>query len=523
MSAPAGSRPRGRAGALGAALALLVILSAIVTLGARAGTTAGPGRAAMSQPAARTDDGALRGTTGGSMDEFLGIPYAAPPVGALRWQPPAPAARWSGTRLATQFGANCAQPASPYGTASSSENCLYLNVYTPRATSAHARLPVMVWLHGGAFDYGESNDFNPAPLVAQGIIVVTVNYRLGALGFLADSSLTSKSGGSGDFGLLDQQAALRWVQANITAFGGDPRAVTLAGESAGGLSVLAQLASPDAAGLFSRAIVESGTYQLDQDTLTQAESSGAAFAAKTGCADNSAACLRALPVAAILAAQDQAGYRPNVDAAVLPRTLQAALSSGQFAHVPVLIGTNEDEYSLFVAQDQLLEKLPPVTAQDYVPYIESSLGVTGQAAAAIAGQYPLSAYASPQLALTAVGTDGEFACNAQAADDALSRYSPVYGYQFSDQDAPQRYLPSDGFPYGASHTSELSYLFNLSAPLPGPLTSAQQRLAVQMRQYWTSFVSGARPLSADGLTPPASTIQAYFAAQHHCGFWNSAG
>src|ERR1700761_33244 len=339
MSAPAGSRPRGRAGALGAALALLVILSAIVTLGARAGTTAGPGRAAMSQPAARTDDGALRGTTGGSMDEVLGIPYAAPPVGALRWQPPAPAARWSGTRLATQFGANCAQPASPYGTASSSENCLYLNVYTPRATSARTRLPVMVWLHGGAFDYGESNDFDPAPLVARGIIVVTVNYRLGALGFLADSSLTGQAThgtGSGDFGLMDQQAALHWVQANIPAFGGDPRAVTLAGESAGGLSVLAQLASPDAAGLFSRAIVESGAYQLDQDTLTQAESSGAAFAAKTGCTDNSAACLRALPVATILADQNQAGYRPNVDAAVLPRTLRAAFSSGQFARVPVL-------------------------------------------------------------------------------------------------------------------------------------------------------------------------------------------
>src|SRR6201996_117839 len=522
MSTPPGKRRRGRAVALSAALALLVILSAIVTLGARAETT-GPGRAADSRPTARTDDGVLRGTSSGSMGEFLGIPYAAPPVGALRWQPPAPAARWSGIRQATQFGANCAQPASPYGTASTAENCLYLNVYAPRAPGAHTPLKVMVWLHGGAFDYGESNDFNPAPLVARGIVVVTVNYRLGALGFLADSSLTGKNAGSGDFGLLDQQAALRWVKGNITAFGGDPRAVPLAGESAGGLSVLAQLASPDAAGLFSRAIVESGAYQLDQDTLTQAESSGAAFAAETGCTDNSAACLRALPVATILADQNQAGYRPNVDAAVLPRTLRAAFSSGQFARVPVLAGTNENEYSLFVAQDQLLEKLPPVTAQDYVPYIESSLGVTAAAAAAIAAQYPLSAYASPQLALTAVGTDGEFACNAQTADDSLSRYSPVYGYQFNDQDAPQRYLPSAGFPYGASHTSELSYLFNLSAPLPGPLTSAQQRLAVQMRQYWTSFVSGARPLSADGLTPPASTIQAYFAAQHHCGFWNSAG
>src|ERR1700761_2246545 len=339
MSEPTARRRRGRAGALGAALALLVLLSAIVTLGARAETAAGPARAASSRLTAHTGDGVLRGTSSGSMDEFLGVPYAAPPVGPLRWQPPAPAARWTGIRPATRFGANCAQPASPYGTASTAENCLYLNVYAPRAPGAHTPLKVMVWLHGGAFDYGESNDFNPAPLVARGIIVVTVNYRLGALGFLADSSLAGQSThgtGSGDFGLMDQQAALHWVQANIPAFGGDPRAVTLAGESAGGLSVLAQLASPDAAGLFSRAIVESGAYQLDQDTLTQAESSGAAFAAKTGCTDNSAACLRALPVATILADQNQAGYRPNVDAAVLPRTLRAAFSSGQFARVPVL-------------------------------------------------------------------------------------------------------------------------------------------------------------------------------------------
>src|ERR1700760_1423170 len=237
MSAPTGKRRRGRAGALGAALALLVLLSAIVTLGARAETAASPGQAATSRLTPHTGDGVLRGTSSGSMDEFLGVPYAAPPVGALRWQPPAPAARWTGIRPATRFGANCAQPASPYGTASTAEDCLFLNVYAPRATSARTRLPVMVWLHGGAFDYGESNDFNPAPLVARGVVVVTVNYRLGALGFLADSSLTGKNAGSGDFGLLDQQAALRWVKANITAFGGDPRAVTLAGESAGGLSV----------------------------------------------------------------------------------------------------------------------------------------------------------------------------------------------------------------------------------------------------------------------------------------------
>ena len=317
------------------------------------------------------------------------------------------------------------------------------------------------------------------------------------------------------------------MQANIGGFGGTRREVTLAGESAGGLSVLAQLASPGARGLFSRAIVESGTYQLDQDTLFQAETSGAAFAAKAGCTgDDTAECLRALPVSTILADANQAGYRPNVDEAVLPWTLRQAFDSGAFAHVPVMLGTNENEYSLFVAQDQFLEHFPPVTATNYVPYIASTLSVSEQAATAIAAQYPVSAYASPQLALTAVGTDSVFACNAQTADAALSRYTPVYGYEFSDQNAPQRYLPPDGFPYGASHTSELSYLFDLSAPIPAHLTSVQQRLAAQMQRDWTSFVKLASPWPAYftgthrllSLNTPDSTIETNFAAEHHCAF-----
>ena len=507
----------------------------LAVLSALSGSTTIAAATPATTPIVRTDEGALSGTASGAMNEYLGIPYAAPPIGALRWQPPAPATAWHGVRDATRFGANCAQPASPYGIASTSEDCLFLNVYSPRGVPAHTRLPVMMWIHGGAFSYGESNDFAPAPLVAHGIVVVTINYRLGALGFLADASLGEHGvGGSlasgGDYGLMDQQAALRWVQANIGGFGGDRREVTFAGESAGGLSVLAQLASPGARGLFSRAIVESGTYQLDQATLAQAETSGAAFAAKAGCADNSAECLRALPVSTILADANQAGYRPNVDEAILPWTLRQAFDSGTFAHVPVMLGTNKNEYSLFVAQDQFLEHLPPVTATNYVPYIASTLGVSEQAATAIAAQYPVTAYASPQLALTAVGTDTVFACNAQTADAALSRYTPVYGYEFSDQNAPQRYLPPDGFPYGASHTSELSYLFDLRAPIPAHLTSVQQILAAQMQRDWTSFVKLARPWPAYftgthrllSFNTPDPTIETNFAAEHHCAFWNAA-
>ena len=504
--------------------------------------------AAVHSPIVRTDDGLLGGTVSDAMDEYLGIPYAAPPVGALRWEPPAPASGWSGVREATELGPHCAQPASPYGIASTSEDCLYLNVYAPPGASEHSRLPVMVWIHGGAYNFGESDDFNPAPLVAHGIIVVTINYRLGALGFLADPSLAEPDGASGgagvdagDYGLMDQQAALRWVQSNIAGFGGDRREVTIAGQSAGGLSVLAQVASPSAKGLFARAVVESGSYELDQVTVAQAETADAGFATKAGCAStvaaDTAACLRALPVSTVLADQNLVGYRPNLDPGLLPQTLRQVLDSGSYSHVPVLMGTNADEYSLFVAQDQILDHLPPVSAANYLAYIEGSLGVSAQAAAAIAAQYPLSGYASPDLALTAVGTDGEFACNAETIENGLSSRAPVYGYEFSDPNAPQRYLPSVGFPYGAAHTSELSYLFDLTAPYPAQFTDAQQQLAAQMQAYWTSFVKYGRPLALGSpwwptyhtathqvlsLNTPAPTRETDFSTQHDCSFWDSA-
>src|ERR1022692_3704089 len=236
---------------LGAGVIALGVLLATATA-AGASTTAvrhvtpGPG------PVVATADGAVGGETIGTTDEFLGIPYAAPPVGPLRWRPPQPAAPWHGVRGATQFAPHCPQPPSPFGVASTSENC-----------------------------------------------------RLGALGFLSHPALASQPGGSsGNYGLMDQQAALRWVQRNVGRFGGNPRNVTVFGESAGGLSVLSQLASPGARGLFSRAIVESGAYDLTQAPLATAEAAGEAFAATAGCASQTAACLRSLPVAAIVDNED---------------------------------------------------------------------------------------------------------------------------------------------------------------------------------------------------------------------------
>ncbi len=489
-----------------------------------------------SRPVVATAGGLLRGTTAAGTREFLGIPYAAPPVGNLRWQPPQPAARWTGVRAATSFAPHCPQTASPFGVASTSEDCLYLNVYAPAGASWRNR-PVMVWIHGGALVTGESDDYNPAALVKQGVVVVSINYRLGALGFLADSSLASRPGGpSGDYGLMDQQAALRWVQRNIRGFGGNPRNVTVFGESAGGLSTLSQLASPEARGLFQHAIVESGTYALTQASLASAESAGAAFAAKVGCTTNTAACLRSVPVATLLANQNAGagGYQPNLDGNLLPQSIGTALSSGQFNHVPVIIGTNRDEWRLFVGLAQL-EGGPAVTAANYQAMIASTLGVSAAAAAAIAAQYPLNAYASPAVALGAVGTDAIFACNALTAEGSLAKYVPTYAYEFADENAPEVFLPPVGFPYGAAHASEIQYLFTLNAEaFPAPLSPAQQQLAATMRGYWTALAATGAPGGGwprftpsapvwRTLVPPKPVNETDFAAQHHCAFWNAAG
>ena len=523
-----------RVKAAGTIVATALALSVAGAGSAAAGAQAAPAGGAGSGPVVRTADGAVRGATVGDTSEFLGIPYAAPPVGPLRWRPPQPPAPWPGVRQATAFAPHCPQPPSAFGVASTSENCLYLNVFTPAGRAGAGHLPVMVWIHGGSLLVGESDDYNPAALVAHGVIVVTINYRLGALGFLAHPALASHPGGpSGNYGLMDQQAALRWVQRNIRNFGGDPRNVTLFGESAGGLSVLSQLVSPGARGLFARAIVESGTYDLTQAPLATAEAAGEAFAVKVGCASQTAACLRSLPVSTIVDNEDFSGYTPDIDGQVLTQSIGPALASGQFAHVPVIIGTNHDEWRLFVAISTLEGE--PVTAANYQAMISATLGVPAAAAAIIAAEYPLSDYPSPSLALGAVGTDAIFACPALEAEDSLSKYVPTYAYEFNDENAPEVFLPPVGFPYGAAHASELQYLFTLSnVAHPAPLSAPQQQLAAAMQQDWTSFARRGFPAagwpqfaSASpqwlSLVPPQPQVETDFAAQHHCAFWAQLG
>lgn len=304
-------------------------------------------------PIVRIGDGLVRGTTAGIVDEFLGIPYAAPPTGNLRWRPPARPASWEGVRDTTQFGPSCPQPTAknPYlPPGPISENCLYLNVYTPtlRDSGGEGR-PVLVWIHGGGLVQDGARNYDGSKLAADGTVVVTINYRLGALGFLAHPALDSRPGGAaGNYGLMDQQAALRWVQRNIARFGGDPHDVTIAGQSAGGLSVLAQMVSPGARGLFQRAIVQSGTFALNQQPLATAEAAGETFATAVGCPDQSAACLRSVPVANLVG-NFGVEIPGVVDGSVLTQPIGTALARGQFARVPVINGITHDEELVFVA------------------------------------------------------------------------------------------------------------------------------------------------------------------------------
>jgi para-nitrobenzyl esterase len=282
-------------------------------------------------PVVQTNNGPVRGTIRSTTITFFGIPFAEPPVGDLRWRPPEPHRRWKAARDATQFGAHCPQPdTAPQPNAS--EDCLFLNVYVPtdadnpsRALLHNQHRPVMVWIHGGANSSGASDFYDPTPLVETGgVLIVTINYRLGALGFLAHPALDGEGHIAVNYGVIDQQLALRWVHDNIARFGGDPGNVTIFGESAGGLNVTTHLVSPLSAGLFQRAIIESGAYQLNTPSLAASEARGIAFAKQVGCTDQSAACLRSKSLADVLAnsggVYGTAYNQSTVDGQVLPAT-----------------------------------------------------------------------------------------------------------------------------------------------------------------------------------------------------------
>jgi para-nitrobenzyl esterase len=513
-------------------------------------------------------DGTYQGKpdTTGAMREFLGIRYAQPVTGNLRWKVPQPLKPATATQDATQFGNHCPQAPGAYGNATSTEDCLFLNVFTPNQHDDHngkgdhegrddhddnKALPVMLWIHGGSLVVGESNEYDASKLVKAGVIVVTINYRLGALGFLAHPALTGESPDhvSGNYGIQDQQAALKWVRRNIRAFGGDPDKVTIFGESAGGLSTFVNLVSPTAQGLFHRAIVESGAYMQTQPTLAQTEATGAKFAAAVGCNQSAPAdvlvCLRGLSVSTILANQALtllgSGAPPNVDGKVLTQSVGTALASGQFNRVPLMNGTNHDEWNLFVGQGFDLAG-GPVTAATYASALAATVGKA--AAPEVATHYQVPAqFSSFDQAVGAVGTAANYSCPARFVDEIASPFVPIFAYEFADEKAPQNYLPPMSIPYAASHASEIQYLFPVANPsgyglnLPQtPLDTRQEKLSDQMVGYWTEFAKNGDPNGHGqpnwphfrrdhqvflSLVPRNPTTETSFAKDHQCDFWDT--
>lgn len=447
-----------------------------------------------SDPVVRTDAGWVRGETTAEGRQFLGIPYAEPPVGALRWKEPRPVRPWHGVRAARDFGNKCVQSASwdpGYERPSHTEACLDLNVYVPEGT---ARRAVLVWFHGGGLTAGAGQDVVPDTFARQTrTVVVTVNYRLGAMGFLATAGLDgeARDGVSGNFGMLDQQSALRWVRANIGRFGGDPGRVTIAGESAGGRSVCTQLASPTGRGLFRAGIIQSGAYgDCAARTHQAAVAQGAAFAEKLGCA--SMACLRSRPAADILAAQSEFDWGPVVGGDFLPRQPEEAFAQGAAARVPVMNGANTDEGRMFAFSRFDLNGTP-LTAEQYPTVMREDFGER------VLRRYPLSAHPSPTAAYAAAQGDRLFACPALRLDGVLAGRGPVHAYEFADRTSPPfaslRNLNTD-FDFGATHVNEVQYLFKHFG-LDSPLNAEQRVLARQMVAYWGSFVRGGVP-RADG-------------------------
>ncbi|WP_230632454.1 carboxylesterase/lipase family protein [Sphingomonas sp. Leaf37] len=448
---------------------------------------------AAAGPVIRTDHGPVRGealASGGAV--FRGIPFAAPPVGALRWRAPRPPRRWTRTRAAMAEHAAC--PQVVYGdwnrTAAnaSSEDCLFVDVRTPSLNGA-AKLPVLVWIHGGSNRAGAGGGTVESRITDKGIVLVSVQYRLGAFGFLSHPALSREQGGrSGNYGLMDQQAALRWVRRNIARFGGDPARVTIAGESAGAMDIGLHMLSPGSRGLFAQAIAESGTagFGTAPRTLQANEVVGTLIARGAGLpADATAAQLRRLPMAAVLKADAQVDapgldddsfvwLQAVVDGAVLPDTPAHLFASGRINPAPLVIGINARELTLHGG----LPAAAAAVRREFGRYADRALRFYGLQP----GGTPVSDARLGDVTLQ-LANDITFRCPAIAVSNALTRHGgTVWQYQFD-------YAPPGGT---VSHASELGYLFNPPQPGQPPLQA-----------YWVNFVKTGEPNGAGLVRWPA--------------------
>jgi para-nitrobenzyl esterase len=458
---------------------------------------------ATSAETVNIDSGPLSGTSDNSSDIYRGIPYAAPPVGARRWAPPAAPAKWTAPRDATAFGPICPQPPrgdgaiAQGGNQKQSEDCLYLNVFAPHGGK---HLPVMVWIHGGAHRFGSGSGaiYDGTRFAKDGVILVSINYRLGLLGYFAHPALTKAAGANaplGNYGQMDQIAALQWVKRNIAAFGGDPDNVTVFGESAGGSSILYLLAAPSAKGLFNKAIVESGGGWFNAATLTAKETEGVEFASKAGLDGANATLdqLRAIPVEKTFDIPATLGFGPFADGRLIPESPTRAFADGTVIDVPLLIGSNSFEASLMqsfnVPPERILGRLPPEARQIY---------------ASDGGD-------DTKLA-QAVFTDSVMGAPAHWVAGQEAGGAPSWLYHFSYVASMQR----DRVP-GARHGSEIPYVFGTGSALAAhfgiSLTTEDTAMESLMHACWVAFAKTGKPecggQSWPAYTPASDTLMEF--------------
>ncbi|RZJ88567.1 MAG: carboxylesterase family protein, partial [Brevundimonas sp.] len=456
-------------------------------------------------------------------------------VGERRLRAPQPVEPWEGVRDATRIGADCTQAIGRKailggggGIVVGSEDCLFLNVYGP--AEAAGPVPVIVYIPGGAFTIGSGANYDPSRLAReQGRVVVTVNYRLGALGWLAHPALASEGGVGGEFGLMDQLAALQWVHRNIAALGGDPNDVTLMAESAGAWSACYLMVSPQADDLFQRVILQSGAC-LEPTSLVPAASAavdGERFAAGLGCeGPDVVACLRALPAGTLsTAASTRSGlngpgsWGPVYGGVVAPESPATAFVSGRYKPRPALIGTNLDEGRLFATE-----------VRDMDRYNKETVWMYADEGPRVLERYPVGPE-GPAYAIASSFTDSRFACPSHALRRVLSRHAPVHGYEFADRNAP--IVAPDwltGMDMGAFHASELAYVFGTRWVFadPGKFTPQQKALSDRMMRLWAGFGHEADSewpaVNDDGepvrvFAPEGDQTDDTFFDRHQCAFW----
>jgi para-nitrobenzyl esterase len=444
--------------------------------------------AAQTPAPVMTQAGLVQGVAEKELTVYKGIPFAAPPVGDLRWRPPQPAAKWEGVRAADQFGPD---PYQGDGKGAVSEDCLYLNIWTP-AKSAGEKIPVLVWIYGGGFSFGSTSTpvHNGEHLARKGVVLVTLNYRVGPLGFLAHPELSAESPhrASGNYGLMDQIAGLKWVRENIAAFGGDRDRVTIFGESAGGIAVSMLCASPEAKGLFRGAISQSGgsfgptrntTYPGENmRTLAQAEASGTAFAQKAGVA--SLAELRKLSPDKLPAGWGSGAAWPIVDGWIIPGDQYKLYEAGRYNEVDILVGYNSDE-GLSFSREKTPAEYRANTEQRYGPFAEKLLAA-----------YPAGPASVPKTARDLM-RDAAFGWQtwAWATLQARAGKSKVFYYYFDQH--PARDPQSPAADHGMPHGVDVPYVFQTLDPKDARLTAGDRAISDTVSTYWTNFAKRGDP------------------------------